>query len=54
MLLKSDVEALIGERPFEEKKILEVEEITDVPQENIIPTITDAIDTQVGTDLKED
>ena len=36
VLHKSDVEELIGKRPFEDKKILEVEEITVVPKENII------------------
>ena len=47
VLHKSDVEELIGKRPFEEKKILEVEEeITDVPKENIIPTITDSTETK--------
>lgn len=47
VLHKSDVVELIGERPFEEKKILEVEEVTDlteVPKENIIPEITDTIE----------
>ncbi len=43
VLHKSDVEELIGKRPFEEKKIIEVvEEITDIPKENIIPAVTDA------------
>ena len=47
VLHKSDVVELIGERPFEEKKILEVEEeITDVPKENIIPEITDTVETK--------
>ena len=56
VLHKSDVEELIGKRPFEEKKILEVEEITDVPKENVVPTITDATDseTQIATDIKAD
>ena len=47
VLHKSDVEELIGKRPYEEKKILEVEdEITDVPKENIIPTITESAETK--------
>ena len=47
VLHKSDVEELIGKRPFEEKKILEVvEEITDVPKENIIPEIADVTETK--------
>ena len=36
VLFKSDVEALIGKRPFEEKKILDVEEpvvIAETPSE---------------------
>jgi AFG3 family protein len=49
VLHKSDVEELIGKRPFEEKKILEVEaieEVTDVPKENIIPEVTDSTETK--------
>jgi cell division protease FtsH len=32
VLFKSDVEGLIGKRPFEEKKILEVEETQQIPE----------------------
>jgi cell division protease FtsH len=32
VLFKSDVEALIGKRPFEEKKILDVEEAIVIPE----------------------
>jgi cell division protease FtsH len=47
VLHKSDVEELIGKRPFEEKKILEVEEITIAPPETSVVenTIIDTNDT---------
>lgn len=38
VLFKSDVEALIGKRPFEEKKILEIEPedlVTEVPPQSL-------------------
>ncbi len=47
VLHKSDVEELIGKRPFEEKKILEVEEIIIAPPETsvVANTIIDTNDT---------
>ena len=36
MLFKSDVEVLIGKRPYEEKKILEIE--PEVPEVNEEPS----------------
>jgi len=38
VLFKSDVEALIGKRPFEEKKILDVEEAVVIPETPSEPT----------------
>ncbi len=52
VLHKSDVEELIGKRPFEEKKILEVEEVTatEVATET---TATPEADTTPNTDSNE-
>ena len=45
VLFKSDLEALIGKRPFEEKKILDV-----VNEEPIVPTATSEEKTEPSTD----
>ena len=37
MLHKSDVEVLIGKRPFEEKKVVEVEVVPEVTDEQAAP-----------------
>ena len=48
VLFKSDVEALIGKRPFEEKKVLDIKEEVVKPEDavsekttNILPDIID-------------
>ncbi len=41
MLHKSDVEVLIGKRPFEEKKVVEVEVVPDEQAAPEAPAVSD-------------
>ncbi len=53
VLHKSDVEELIGKRPFEEKKLLEVEETTTPVVTDAVTEETVAPDEATGTDSNE-
>jgi cell division protease FtsH len=53
VLHKSDVEELIGKRPFEEKKLLEVEETTTPVVTDAATEETAAPDAETATDSNE-
>ena len=43
VLFKSDVEALIGKRPFEEKKVLDIKEEVVKPEDAVSETATNIL-----------
>jgi AFG3 family protein len=45
VLFKSDLELLIGKRPFEEKKLLDIETVKDLPIDSSLNGINDKIET---------